>query len=182
MLVLVTGASGTLRPAAASLLARGDEVLALGRSRARLRAALGDAPGLCTVAADWTDPSSLRAALDGVAVPAASLLYLPGAGEADGTLLRRAASGPGVELLTSSHSDPADAGRALARRRAEAPHLIHLLLGWHGDDAGAPTRWHTPEEISTAAVEALDAAARGRSGSDTVTLGELRPWSRRPRG
>ncbi|NED87837.1 hypothetical protein G3I76_48120, partial [Streptomyces sp. SID11233] len=48
-----------------------------------------------------------------------------------------------------------------------------LVLGWHS--ASGVTRWHTPEDISAAALALLDAPAP----ADAV-LGEVRPWSARP--
>ena len=46
-----------------------------------------------------------------------------------------------------------------------------LQLGWFDEDAGP--RWHTPTEVSAAALAVLDDGV-GR------TLGSVRPWDRRP--
>jgi hypothetical protein len=52
---------------------------------------------------------------------------------------------------------------------------VRLLLGWtHAGEDGA-ARWHTPAEISRAAL-----AARGAADGSERILGVLRPWGDRP--
>ncbi len=115
--------------------------------------------------------------------------------------LRAAVDGPLVAVLTSAVAappaadDPAAVLAALARRLADpatpAADLRLLLLGWAGPTPGAskpaepsgaseaseapgPARWHTPAEISAAALAVLRDPAPAR-------LGVLRPWADRPR-
>ncbi|MGE6737182.1 hypothetical protein, partial [Streptomyces sp. NPDC059900] len=96
-------------------------------------------------------------------------------------LVRPVVAGPLVLLVTSEWAAPGrpgtDAGpwtpNALpAEARSGAAGRL-LVLGWHGE--GRTARWHTPQEISAAALALLDAPA----GRDTA-LGALRPWSARP--
>ena len=47
-----------------------------------------------------------------------------------------------------------------------------LTLGWTHEPDGA--RWHTPEEVSRAALAALE------RGASETTRGTLRPWSEYP--
>ncbi|WP_156045491.1 hypothetical protein [Herbidospora cretacea] len=66
-----------------------------------------------------------------------------------------------VQVLTSVYAAP-------DRPQPPLPGRPRLILGWH------PTgRWHTPEEISAAALELAF------SGNDAV-LGVTRPWGERP--
>lgn len=91
-------------------------------------------------------------------------------------------AGPVVLLVTSEGAAPSRTGTdsqvwplnglPTAARSEEASRL--LVLGWHGQ--GHMARWHTPQEISAAALALLDAPA----GRDAA-LGRLRPWASRPK-
>lgn len=166
---LVVGATGVLRPAVLDLVGGGTEVIGLARDRGRLAAlATACGPGFRPLAVDYTDDAALAGALAEVPAPgfSAALLYCPGAPATAVRLLAERVSGRVVCLLTSSWARP---GR---RRPAYGVSCVELLLGWAREAAG--TRWHTPAEISRAA---LDVLASGRPG----TLGTVRPWRDRPR-
>ncbi|WP_157520726.1 hypothetical protein [Herbidospora daliensis] len=66
-----------------------------------------------------------------------------------------------VQVLTSVYAAPDGPEPPL-------PGRPRLILGWHPSG-----RWHTPEEVSTAAL------ALAESGDDAV-LGVTRPWGDRP--
>jgi hypothetical protein len=59
---------------------------------------------------------------------------------------------------------------------AGMPGVVALQLGWAAQGARG-SRWHTPEEVSAAAMGELAAPWAPR----TVVLGSVRPWSARPR-
>lgn len=179
--VLVVGATGILRPAALRLLARGDTVVAVARGRMRLTAleAEGgrrvevvpvDVTRAGAVASAVTPASTLAEPLD------AAIVYAPRPpADAFEQVLGRV-TGPVVRILTSAQGEPrrAEGDEPSAWPWARDPRRsgeLRLLLGWTGP-AGAP-RWHTPEEVSAAALDVLD------RGADAV-LGRLRPWEDRP--
>jgi hypothetical protein len=148
--VLVIGATGILGPGAASLAARGETVVAVSRH---------GADG--SIAVDARDASALAAALDGVAWSDA-VVYGPALSEDSLAWVRASTPGRCVLVRTSAAADPAHGILVV-------PHDT-LQLGW---TAAEPIRWHTPGEVSDAALEVLgDGAAR--------TLGTVRPWTDRP--
>lgn len=109
-----------------------------------------------------------------------ALLYCPAADPEVEQLLVAAVRQRVVRLVTSSAADPA--GDATTRMwTAGDDREVVLLLGWTDAETGhsgsakgtVRTRWHTPQEISAAAITVLDGAP-GR------TLGRVRPWSERP--
>lgn len=164
------GATGVLRPAVEALSRRGDEVLAVARRPAPL-AELAAATGAAVLAVDLSRPD-----LAPEVVPAAdaALVYRPAVGDPALQLLTRRIRDRGVLVVTSAAADPALAGADFDLRAlppAPAAAWRRLVLGWAHD--GPVTRWHTPEEISAAAVRVLD------SGREEV-LGAVRPWQRRP--
>lgn len=107
-------------------------------------------------------------------------------------VLRGAVDGPLVAVLTSAVAappaadDPAAVLGALVRRLVEAgtpaQDLRLLVLGWAvptpapstPSEPPGPVRWHTPAEVSAAALAVLGDPAPAR-------LGVLRPWADRPR-
>ncbi len=104
----------------------------------------------------------------------AALVYRPTVVAAALHLLARRVRLRGVLVLTSAAADPALVGADFDLRAlppAPAPAWRRLILGWVQD--GSVARWHTPEEISAAAVRVLD------SGFEEM-LGAVRPWHRRP--
>jgi hypothetical protein len=159
--VLVIGATRILRPAVTGLATTGADVLAVARTASDLDLLAGEVPAVVPVPCDALDVEALGAALAGHPRPAAGLCYLPGA-EAD---VRRGLAalvdGPLVQLLPSAaaapNAEPADVGGPV------------LQLGWTGD----PPRWHSPDEISAAALAVL-------STREDAVLGTVRPWTDRP--
>jgi NAD(P)-dependent dehydrogenase (short-subunit alcohol dehydrogenase family) len=161
--VLVVGATGVLRPAVFALARDGRTVYALARPGARLDELVR--PHVEPVAVDYRDVGRLAAALPEVD---AALLYCPAAPPTSVDVLLHSTDGPVVWLLTSASADPADVGVEFRFGARVAPNVTRVALGW----AGGP-RWHTPEEISTAALDALG------DGTERV-LGAVRPWEGRP--
>lgn len=148
--VLVIGATGILAPAAAALAAAGASVIAVSR-----RGADG------SVAVDASDAAALRDALDGRSWDDA-LAYGPAVSRESLAFVRAGTPGRCVLVRTSAAADPA-LGILVVPRNT-------LQLGW---TAGGTPRWHTPAEVSDAALGVLaDGAPR--------TLGTVRPWSDRP--
>uniref|UniRef100_A0AAU2VKA4 Uncharacterized protein n=1 Tax=Streptomyces sp. NBC_00008 TaxID=2903610 RepID=A0AAU2VKA4_9ACTN len=188
--VLVVGATRILRPAVTALAARGCAVTAVARSEDGLRRLVAETPGrVGPLVADVTTPgfgdvlhrATERSGLTGAVV------YAPSGTPAAIEALTRdlVVSGPVVLLLTSEWAAPeAFAGQAgqpapwtpdsLPASSCPARDRRRLVLGWHRDAGGA--RWHTPQEISAAALDLLDAPAE----QDSV-LGTVRPWEERPR-
>jgi len=84
-----------------------------------------------------------------------------------------------VLVLTSEAAAPTGPGdegaglAPLAARYRARPQDAVVLLGWKSVDRGR-SRWHTPGEVSAAALEALE-------GYGDVLLGRVRPWEQRPR-
>lgn len=153
--VLVVGATGILAPAAAALAARGDEVTGVARSAA----GMPDGVQALTVDARAADAF-------GTGRWQAALVYAPAVSDGSLEALRRVVDGRVVVVRVSAAADPARGEFALE------PEV--LQLGWAVDE-GAPssTRWHTPDEVSRAALAVL-ADGRGR------VLGAVRPWPSRP--
>lgn len=152
MRVVVVGAGGILAPAAAALAARGDEVTGIALSRAGIPA------GVVPLAVDARE----AAAFDGAAWDA-GIVYLPAVTEPSLAALASAVAGRLVRVEVSAAADPVHG--------EPHPQPDVLLLGWADDDGAS--RWHTPAEVSSAAVAVLDDGA-GR------ILGAVRPWDARP--
>ena len=157
MRVLVVGATGILRPAVVALAARGDDVTGVGRGVA------GIPDGVRALAVDARDRDALAATLGGRNWDRA-IVYRN---------VVRAESLPEIELRVEGRlvlvrtSGAADPVRGEPSQRPGV-----LQLGWTGDGAGG-TRWHTPEEISAAALEVFD-------DGQYRMLGVVRPWDERP--
>ena len=148
--VLVIGSTGIFAPAAAALRARGDHVIGVSLHGA------GDSIGV-----DARDRGSLTAALEGHTWDDA-LVYGPAVSVQSLGFVRGATPGRCVHVRTTGAADPALGVLTVPDDT--------LQLGWK--DAGA-YRWHTPAEVSSAA---LDVLADGRAR----TLGLVRPWEGRP--
>ncbi|MEU6844414.1 hypothetical protein ABZ930_21340 [Streptomyces sp. NPDC046716] len=184
--VLVVGATRILRPAVTALSERAVSVTAVARSAAGLRELAAEHPGRVTpLAADVTAldfGSVLRGAAERAPLTGA-VVYAPAVPPAKlAELVGSAVEGPVVVLATSAWAAPpvpgADADgwtpNDLPAAARSGPASRLLLLGWH--EGGSATRWHTPHEISAAALALLDAP----NDRDAV-LGAVRPWSARPR-
>lgn len=200
--MLVIGATGILAPAAAALEARGDRVVAVSRGggagrvahEPRRIAATAQAPGDSVrtsresaefVHVDARDAGELAAALAAHAWDDA-IVYAPAVSEASLGFVRSVTPGRCVLVRVSRSADPARGNLIIPRDT--------LQLGWRpsGDPAAstraerqgsaqpaapaetaAADRWHTPDEVSAAALEVL------RDGEPRV-LGVVRPWSDKP--
>lgn len=154
--VLVVGASGILAPAASALVERGAEVTGVSHRRQ-------SPTGVDGLLVDAHDLTALDAVL-GTARWSAAIVYAPAVTDHALPRIAEAVDGRVVLVRTSAAADPAHGNEPVL-----APDV--LLLGWVDD--GASTRWHTPREVSDAALEVLaDGAPR--------ILGTVRPWERRP--
>jgi hypothetical protein len=148
--VLVIGATGVLAPAVAAFSSRGDDVIAVSRHGAN-----------GSIGVDAQHPDALEAALAGAQWDDA-VVYRPAVSEASLRFVRAATPGRCVQVRTSDAADPS-LGILIVPRDT-------LQLGWTSDPG---RRWHSPAEVSCAALEVL---ADGRPR----TLGAVRPWSDRP--
>lgn len=164
------GATRVLRPAVEELIADGSEVVAVARSRRDLVEAKSQVgPSFDSLAVDYLDLAALAALADFGAFDAA-LIYAPGATTAAMQLFRNVVKGPIVEILGSQAAgEHPDAPFSLDQIPVRYPDRWNaLVLGWTAD-----YRWHSPEQISQAALNALRMRANGQ-------LGLLRPWADRP--
>lgn len=169
---LVVGGTGILRPAAETLAERGWPVTVLARG------ATDEGPRRFAAAVDAGDAPALGAALD-EAISARgpfglALVYAPFAPAASMEAIAVRVPGRLIYVLTSEWGAP-DADRDA--RDAWAPDgaadlTQRITLGWTYEGNGA--RWHTPEEVSRAALDALE------GGAPETTLGTLRLWSECP--
>ncbi|MFF2486049.1 hypothetical protein ACFVSU_06595 [Microbacterium sp. NPDC058062] len=148
--VLVIGSTGILAPAAFALFERGDRVLGVSR---------GGAEG--SIAVDARDAGALSNALEAADWDDA-VAYGPAVSDASLRFVRAATTGRCVLVRTSSAADPA-LGILIVPRDT-------LQLGW---TAESEPRWHTPDEVSAAALDVL-------ADGEPRTLGTVRPWSDRP--
>lgn len=153
---LVVGASGILAPLAAALVAEGDDVTGVARTR--------PAPdGARTILLDATSAAAVAEAI-GTARWDRAAVYAPAVSPESLLTLTRALDGRVVLVRTSSAADPVHGEPAIP------PDV--LQLGWTTGPDGE-TRWHTPEEVSAAALQVLgDGLGR--------VLGRIRPWEERP--
>lgn len=153
--VLVVGASGILAPAASGLVARGARVTGISRSRPVPR-------GVVPLHVDAHDLRELDRALAESRWDAA-LVYEPAVSAETLRRVGAAVDGRTVLVCPSGAADPA--------LGEPAPVRDTLLLGWTRDASGV--RWHTPQEVSDAALDVLDDGA-------FRMLGVVRPWEDRP--
>lgn len=151
--MLIVGASGILAPAAATLVARGAEVTGISLTRAMPR-------GVDALHVDGRSTDALRAAL-GDRRWMQAIVYLPAVSEESQAVIADAVDGRVVQVRTSAAADPA---RGELRLDDDV-----LQLGW----TPPPVRWHTPAEVSDAALRVLE------TGVGEV-LGVVRPWTDRP--
>jgi hypothetical protein len=148
--VLVLGATGILAPAASLLAARGDHVIGVSR---------GGGGG--TVAVDATDAAALATALADLSWDDA-VVYARTVSTDSLAFVRTSTPGRCVVVRGSAAADP-ELGALVVPPDT-------LQLGWTIDE---PHRWHTPGEVSDAALQVL-------SDGLPATLGTVRPWSDRP--
>lgn len=158
-----------MRPAAAVLAAAAARVTVVSR-----RAPVGE-EALTVVRADLGRPGTLVSALGVGRRFDAVLAYAPWATADNRAGLSARADETLVHVLVSAWAAPGtDRGRRDAWAPAGRGRTVRLILGWAVDDRGA-TRWHTPQEVSDAALAAL------RGGPPEQRLGLLEPWGERPR-
>ena len=151
--VLVIGTSGILGPAAAALAGRGDAVLGVSRGGRAVP------PGVESLVTDAADRASLVGALEGRRWDDA-VVYAPAVSDASSAELHGRTPGRFVLVRVTAAADP-------ARGPLDIPDDT-VQLGW-----AAGRRWHTPDEVSAAALATLD------DGRPRL-LGAVRPWSDRP--
>ena len=147
MRILVVGATGILAPVVPRLTVRGDAVTGVARSAG------------ADIRVDAADAFALSAALGSTRWDAA-IVYMPATSPTSLRIIDQAV-GSVVRLLTSDAAAP---GRPDPLASASV-----LLLGWTADGH----HWHTPEEVSDAAIAVLDSG-------ESAMLGVVRPWSDRP--
>jgi len=157
MRVLVVGATGILRPAVGALADRGDDVTGVSRGVA------GIPDGVRALAVDARDRGALAATLGGRAWDRA-IVYRNVVRAETLPEIELRVEGRLVLIRTSGAADPSKG------EPDERPNV--LQLGWAADGAGG-TRWHTPDEISAAAIAVLD-------DGEFRMLGVVRPWRDRP--
>ncbi|MFD4374352.1 hypothetical protein [Streptomyces sp. NPDC058486] len=172
--VLVVGGTGILAPAVQALAARGAAVSVVSRSADASRPGVPVPPsGL--VVADVTDTAAFGRAVDEAVASRGpvrlALAYQPFAPQAAWELLAERTEGLMVALLVSAFAAEGAPPPPLPEGRRGDAVVRHLLLGWHRGPDGS--RWHTPAEVSEAA---LRVAGRGES----AVLGTVTPWSERP--
>jgi len=170
--VIVVGSTGVLRPAATTLEQRGDAVIGVSRH--------GESG---SIGVDARDPLALRTALDGRAWDDA-VIYDRAVSPSSLAFLRAATPGRCVLVRASAAADPRHGILVVPRDTLQlgwrpsgdgAGPIVSVRPGAEGLDRGdgAASRWHSPEEISVAALAVLaDGTPR--------TLGAVRPWSDRP--
>ena len=173
--MLIVGATGVLLPAVHTYLGRGATVVAVARNRARLTGlALAGGERLLPVSLDVFEPAAVDGALasaplrDGVD---AAVLYVAGTDDdAENEAVARLSQvvrGATLRILTSRWQPPPTAEPSSGRWPRVADRW-HLLLG-HSSVPGADGGfWHTPQQISAAAVAAL-------AGGRDAVLGRSSP-------
>ncbi len=164
-----------LAPAVDLLLGSGKQVVVVARGPA---AADGGSGLLTAVSLDWQDPGAVDARLTQLTRDRpldAAIVYCPTAPTEVRDRFVAAVQGRVVLLLTSAAAQPPAPGADSVDLADLPPYpavrVRRLLLGRQPAPQGA--RWHTPQEISQAAVEVL------RTGHES-TLGTIRPWAGRP--
>lgn len=174
--ILVVGGTGMLRPAVYRLLSQGTQVILVARRPERIAPETSAEP-LVRVAADWSDPENLAAAVGestaGRLVPAALLWvhtpYDQGLHQAIDPLLSPTATV--VQLWGSAGQDPRRSRPNPAQYRAPRSYRS-LMLGFA--DGPSTTRWLTDQEISDGALRALNDPA------EQQLVGRVEPWSDHP--
>ena len=163
--ILVIGATRILRPAALRLADEGWEIVAMARTPEDLHRLAAERPGgIVALQGDHRRLKVLRTLLKTAGRVDAALVYAPVAGPRTLALLRSAVGGPVVQLVTSAAAAP-DA----VLPPVPAQPWYQVILGWRADGT-----WHSPAEVSDAALTAL---AEERD----LVLGAVRPWADRPR-
>lgn len=162
---IVVGASGILAPLGAILKGRGVPGIGVSLSGG----CRGDGWDR-SVALDAKIPGQVEGLLSGLlGGPSSVVAYCEAMTARSWTVLASAAP-VRVLVLTTGFADPSRPAAAL-EAWLEVGDVRVVQLGW--SDQG---RWHTPEQVSGAAAEALLAP-----GGNGLVLGRVRPWRDRPR-
>lgn len=156
--VLVVGATGILRPAARALTAQGDAVIGIARENPV------EAADASILTVDARDADALAGSLEGSRWDD-GIVYAPAVGDSSLAYLRDATPGRVVVVFTSGHADPARGSLVVARDTVQ--------LGWRAQAGPGEDVWHSPEEVSAAALQVL-------ADGEPRTVGVVRPWSDRP--
>jgi len=163
---VVVGATGILAPLGALLRAAGARTVGISRG-----SRLGEGVWDERVALDTQDVGAVGDWVAGRAGEVSAVVaYSPAVGDGGWTLLGGLA-GRVLVVATSRWAGPG----APDPPWAGMPGVVVLQLGWAQGERGG--RWHTPAEVSAAAMAELTAAWEPR----TVVLGSVRPWAARPR-
>lgn len=174
--VLVVGGTGMLRPAVYRLLTEGMRVIVVARRPERIVPDTS-AERLVRIAADWSQPEDLAAAVGestaGRLLPAALLWvhtpYDQALHQALDPLLSPTATV--VQLWGSAGEDPRRSRPNPAEYRPPRSYRS-LILGFA--DGLSTTRWLTDQEISEGALRALQDPA------EQQVVGRVEPWSDHP--
>ncbi len=167
-------------PAVATLLESGRDVVGVARSGDLLATVGQDLPTaagqwvpLAHDAADRSFPRALRTLLDARRLRlGAAIVYAPASSPDVMLELTSSWDIPVVEVLTSATGAPRDGQDwSLSDLAPVGAKRRRLVLGWQVTATGSA--WHSPEQISRAALNAL-----WRPGDHL--LGVLAPWSKRP--
>lgn len=186
---LVVGGTRILAPAVQRLSRHGWQVDVVTRNRG-----WSPRPGTAATAVvtDATDASRWGGALTSSAPSSGwdlAIAYMPFAPASSWTVVADHVRGPLVAVLTSRVANPVSDGSGLPHLGGPASIRV-LLLGWHREDD--VSSWHSPEQISRAAVNVAlgepptaSVATRGplfEAVPDVpgTVLGHIRPWSDRP--
>ena len=177
---LVVGATGILRPAVVSLVSGGAAVVGVARDPRALDALSAELAGrsgrFVALAHDASSPDLPAALADltsgGGLEYETALVYSPATTSGVVAALSELCRGTVVEILTSDSARPST-GRAWSLADVADPSLRRrrLVLGWRRD--GDSSSWHSPAEVSAAALETMT-----RPGDRL--LGVVSPWDDRP--
>ena len=164
------GGTRILRPLVLALAARGEDVTVVARTQTALDELRREARGeVRALRCDYGDSLGFVALLERELPFAVAVAYMPGAPAASVRAVAASAEQI-VHVLPSAFARPGIAGDELeAAAPAARGRTAQLLLGWTQQ-----RRWHTPDQISVAALDLLD------SGRPEGVLGLTRPWDDRP--
>lgn len=176
--VLVVGGTGMLAPAVAALAAQGSPTFVVARRPQRL----GMVTGVVPVVGDWRDPAALTGAVrqaltsHGCSVVDRAVTWIHGPyrdrmHEALAGIL--APDAVVVSLHGSAGADPSRTAPAAPPVHAPPRRYRTVVLGFADQPAGG-TRWLTHQEISQAALAALD------DPQPIQVAGRVSPWQDRP--
>lgn len=186
-LALVVGGTGMLAGVVRGLVRAGCRTGVVARDGSRIRglaAEAGNAGNVFAVAADYTRPDTLAAALDEALAPderiATAVLWVHGSHRPvvhELVVDRLSADALVVDVLGSAALDPSHelAPTSPTAHVGSGRTYRTAVLGFTDGPAGP--RWLTHQEISDGL---LTAVGDGRTGPRTHIVGRVEPWSDRP--